>query len=444
MAKVKNPFFKIKSSNELLTDRGGLALFDEYVQSTGILNNVDSVFPWPGSNRGISASSYFRVLGLHMFDGSRYLEEIRDLKDDKGFRKVLNLKHFPGPDAVGDWLRRHGEQALESDYFDSLMAKQLPLYLKATSGTDGYVLDMDASIVASDKGDGSMSYAGVVGYMPMFGFISDGTHKPFATYAKFRQGYASPQSDQLAGIKRTHELLQSHGAKLRAVRIDSAGYMSDIVNFCDEETIHYTITADQNSAVMKRVASIPETDWQTFYDRKGIDWGWEIAETKYVMGKGKRASRLIVKRQARATEQLDVFDHSVSAFKYYIIISNVPKQEKTAQETMHFHNGRGNAEKFIEDAKYGLNLKAVPTGQFHANALYYMVGILVFNLVKLMQITVLPDKWHNSMVTSIRHKLFRTVARVVSRSRQLWLAITATAEKIELLIQARDKIYALE
>ena len=102
MAKVKKPFFKIKASNELLTDRGGLALFDEYVQSTGILNNVDSVFPWPGSNRGISASSYFRVLGLHMFDGSRYLEEIRDLKDDKGFRKVLNLKHFPGPDAVGD------------------------------------------------------------------------------------------------------------------------------------------------------------------------------------------------------------------------------------------------------------------------------------------------------------------------------------------------------
>jgi len=169
MAKVKNPFFKIKSSNELLTDRGGLALFDEYVQSTGILNNVDSVFPWPGSNRGISASSYFRVLGLHMFDGSRYLEEIRDLKDDKGFRKVLNLKHFPGPDAVGDWLRRHGEQAIASDYFDSLMAKQLPLYLKATSGADGYVLDMDASIVESDKGDGTMSYAGVVGYMPMLG-----------------------------------------------------------------------------------------------------------------------------------------------------------------------------------------------------------------------------------------------------------------------------------
>ena len=441
MHKAKKSYFKIKASNELLTDRGGLALFDEYVQSTGILDDVDLVFPRPGSNRGISASSYFKVLGLHMFDGGRYLEEIRDLKHDSAFRKVLGLDRFPGPDAVGDWLRRHGEQAMESDYFDSLISKQLPLYLKATSRTEGYILDMDASLIASDKGDGTQGYDGTIGYNPMFGFISDGKHKPFATYVKFRQGYASPQSDQLAGIKRTHELLKSRGAKLRAVRIDSAGYMSDIVNYCDDENIHYTITAAQNSAVMERVASIPEEDWQTFYDREGVDFGLEIAETRYVMARSKRVSRLIVKRQARATEQLGVFG---ADYKYYIIISNIPNKEKIAQEVMYLHNGRGNAEKFIEDAKYGLNLRVVPTGQLHANALYYMIGMLVFNLVKLMQLTVLPNSCHHSMITSIRHKLFRTVARVVSSGRQIWLAITATAEKIELLIQARDKIYALE
>jgi len=441
MLKDKKSSFKIKASNELLTDRGGLALFDEYVHSTGILNHVDRVFPRPGSNRGISASSYFRVLSLHMFDGGRYLEEIRDVKDDQGFRKVLNLDRFPGPDAVGDWLRRHGEQSMESDYFDSLMSKQLPLYLKATSVTDGYVLDMDASLIASDKGDGTKGYDGTIGYNPMFGFISDGKHKPFVTYVKFRQGYASPQSDQLTGIKRSHESLKSHGKKLKAVRIDSAGYMSDIVNYCDDENIHYTITADQNSAVMERVASIPEEDWQTFYDREGVDLGLEIAETRYVMGRSKRVSRLIVKRQARATEQLGVFG---ADYKYYIIISNIPKKEKTAQEVMYFHNGRGNAEKFIEDAKYGLNLRVVPTGQLHANALYYMIGMLTFNVVKLMQLTVLSGKWHNSMITSICHKLFRTVARVVSSGRQIWLAITASLEKVMMFIQTRDKIYALE
>jgi len=73
-----------------------------------------------------------------------------------------------------------------------------------------------------------------------------------------------------------------------------------------------------------------------------------------------------------------------------------------------------------------------------------MIGMLVFNLVKLMQLTSLPEKWHHSMISSVRHKLLRTVARVVSRSRQLWLAITASTEKVLLLIEARDVIYALE
>jgi len=321
----------------------------------------------------------------------------------------------------------------------------LPLYLRATNLTDGYVLDMDASLIDSDKGDGSMSYAGVVGYNPMLGFISDGKHKPFASYLKFRQGSASPQSDQFEGIKRSHELLKSHGKQLKAVRIDSAGYMSDIVNYCDQEAIHYTITADHNSAVMEQIESIPEDNWQTFLDREGVNWGWEIAETKHILKRGKQMSRLIVKRQLRTTtDQLNVFDHSLSAYKYYIIISNIAKKEKTAQEVMYFHNGRGNAEKFIEDAKYGLNLKVVPTGQIHANALYYMIGMLVFNLVKLMQLISLPDNWHNSMIRGVRHKLLRTVARVVSSGRQLWLAITASLERVLMLIQTRNKIYALE
>jgi len=48
------------------------------------------------------------------------------------------------------------------------------------------------------------------------------------------------------------------------------------------------------------------------------------------------------------------------------------------------------------------------------------------------------------MITGIRHKLFRTVARVVSSAGQLWLAITASLEKVMMLIESRDKIYALE
>jgi hypothetical protein len=111
---------------------------------------------------------------------------------------------------------------------------------------------------------------------------------------------------------------------------------------------------------------------------------------------------------------------------------------------MYLHNGRGGAVKFIEDAKYGLNLGVVPTGQLHANALYSMIVMLTFHLIKLIQLTVLLGNWHSSMITWICHKLFRNVARVVSSARQLWLVITTSLQKVNLAIRTRDNIYALE
>jgi hypothetical protein len=35
--------------------------------------------------------------------GGRSLEDVREIKNDKGLRKVLRLKVVPSPDAYGDW-----------------------------------------------------------------------------------------------------------------------------------------------------------------------------------------------------------------------------------------------------------------------------------------------------------------------------------------------------
>jgi len=70
--------------------------------------------------------------------------------------------------------------------------------------------------------------------------------------------------------------------------------------------------------------------------------------------------------------------------------------------------------------------------------------MLVFDLMKLMQLQVFPDSWRHRMITSIRRKLLRTVARVVSSGHQLWLAIRASAEKIVMIQRIREEIYALE
>jgi hypothetical protein len=107
MANVILPF-SLDRSKEKLTDRGSLAIVDEYAQAIGLPEKVDRELPAPDSNRGIDPSVYVRTLACHFSEGGRHIEELRRIKADRGFRALVDMGQMPGPDAVGDWLRRMG------------------------------------------------------------------------------------------------------------------------------------------------------------------------------------------------------------------------------------------------------------------------------------------------------------------------------------------------
>ena len=102
--------FSLDRSKERLTDRGSLAMVDEYAEAIGLPEKVDGEFPPPGSNRGIAHSAYVRTLTYHFSEGGRHIEEFRRIKADRGVRALIDMDRMPGPDAVGDWLRRMGSQ----------------------------------------------------------------------------------------------------------------------------------------------------------------------------------------------------------------------------------------------------------------------------------------------------------------------------------------------
>lgn len=72
------------------------------------------------------------------------------------------------------------------------------------------------------------------------------------------------------------------------------------------------------------------------------------------MNESKHSFRLVVQREER--EKPDLFE----AYRYYCIITNISLDDndddnKTAEEVVWHHNGRGNCERYIEDTKYGVN-----------------------------------------------------------------------------------------
>jgi hypothetical protein len=461
--------FSLAKSNEKLTDRGAIAMVDEFGQAIGLPEKVDRELPVPGSNRGIAPSAYVRTLIYHFSEGGRHIEEIRQIKTDEGFRSLIDLGRMPGPDAVGDWLRRMGagdrQEQLRS-VNDMLVRRYLENELEQGgekpdvegqdaegqdaeergSGKDAdskaLTLDVDATIIEADKGDGTKTYDGTVGYQPMLGFLSDGRRRPCCSHVEFRSGNASPQTGIEEAIRHTLGLVESTGRSLRYFRSDSAAYQSGVINLLNDEGIGYMITADLDEAVRRAIREVPERSWQPFEDRDGFKTGRQVCETVHTMNESDHGFRLIIWReQVEDPSLFAVADEDF--YRYGAIATNVSEKEMSAEAVLHHHRGRGNAERFIGEAKSGVGLRHLPCGQERANRIWFAVGMLTFNLLKLMQQQVLPTGWKHRTIQTLREKALRLVGKVTKSARQLTLKVRASLDQIDRLRTVRRLIYQL-
>jgi hypothetical protein len=418
MLKAKKPI-KITQSREKLSNRIGLPLVEQIIEKLELRRAIDEIFPKPGSNRGIKASDYVTTLMYMFIDGAMHLEDVNHLHSDEAYQEMIKEMRLPGSDAIGDWLRRYGSKESERWMWE-IMERVL-----GSVGKEGKILDIDATIIESDKGDSKKTYKGIKGYQPMLGIISE---NGMIVSSDFRQGNVSPQS----GLVEFLENCRKHyPQEIRVIRSDSAGWQKNVVDYCDRESMGYTITANQTSDILKVVEEIPEDKWRKGIDRDGIPGGYEVGETGYYFGSKKRKLRLVVKREV-IKSQYDLF----ASYKYWIIGTNLPEDQYDRQRVIHLHQGRGSMEKRIGELKHQLNVNHLPCGQFNANCLYFTIGLLAYNILQLLKIAGLPEEYHNKTVKTLRYQLLKLAGKVVMHARYMIVQISAPLKNIELFTDA--------
>ena len=79
----------------------------------------------------------------------------------------------------------------------------------------------------------------------------------------------------------------------------------------------------------------------------------------------------------------------------------------------------------------------MPCGQREANALYFAIGVLAYNLAQLLKRWVLPDSYGTATVATLRWKLYRLAGKLVRHARGWMLQIKADLEKWLLVQSAR-------
>ena len=397
--------FKLKKTTSTLTSHAGLALLGEFVHGLQVGNLVDKFMPRPRSNRGFKASTYVYPLLLMLHGGGRSLEDIREIRFDKGLHKLLSLKKIPSSDAFGNWLRRMGDNG--GLYGLLRMSRSILHKGMKRDGIKGYTLDIDATGIEAEKFEAKRTYKGFKGYMPILGHISE---NGMVLGDEFREGNDSPGARNLAFLKHCEAQLPK-GKKIKYFRSDSAAYQGDIIDYCIDNGMEFAIGADLDQAVVELINEIPGKNWREYKDGK-------ISETVHTMNNNRYSFRLIVISRAY---QGDVFGDVDARSKYRVIATN---RTERSEEVVEWYNQRSDkSENRIKELKIGFSMERMPCGQFKANAVFFRIGVIAYNLYKLFLNNVLDKSWKKHQVQTIRWRIYQKAGKIVSHAGQIALKI---------------------
>jgi hypothetical protein len=397
--------FKLEITRDTITSHAGLALLGEFCMGLKLPELVDRSLPKPGSGAGYQPSEYIFPLVLMLNGGGRSLEDLRVIRDDTGLREILPLRRVPSSDAAGNWLRRSGESfglcGLEKA--NQRLIKRGMKY----DGVKKYTLDIDATGIEAEKASARMTYKGFKGYMPMVGHLAE---NGLVVGDEFREGNEAPAARNLEFLK--HCIAQMpKGKQIGSFRADSAAYQADLINYCNRQGIKFAIGADLDEAVVRAIEAISEVDWV-------VHKGGYIGETVHCMNRTEESFRIIVLRRPY---QKGIFGDANEAVRYTAIATN---KEESPAEVLSWYNQRGEAsENRIKDLKLGFGMERMPCGQTVANAVFFRIGAIAYNIYRLFLLKALDVSWHRHQVQTVRWRLYQTAGKIVDHSNRVYLKV---------------------
>lgn len=378
--------FKLKRTEERITARSGLALYAEWMSAMDVEALVTRHLPKPGSGHGYKAISYVGPLSLTLYGGGESIEDAREIREDNTLREVIGYKSIPSSSAIGDWLKRMGERG-GAQGMERVNEAITGRVLKQDKG-DGYTLIIDPTLIEAEKREAQMTYLGFKGYRPVVATLKE---NGLVIAYSFKEG--NDNGGRVEIIKRAFENMPT-GRKIKEVLLDSEYYTNEVIDYLMEKKVRWAIAADKDEAVIKAIEAISEDSFRPYKTSDGDETDREIAETVHTMNKGKVAFRLIVIRWK--IKQMSLFKET---YFYHCIATSMIDESK---EVVWRYNHRAEVENHIKEIKGGFGMDHLPSGDLRANAVYFGIGIMTYNLFIAQKIFTLPKEWQGKTIKSIR------------------------------------------
>lgn len=485
-----------------MTALSGLPLYLDLAYVSGLSQSVQRHLQLRSGNQGWSEAQVVTSLVLLNLAGGDSVEDLRILEKDEGFSLVLwKVEHHglprkerralerrwrkersrtvPSPSAVFRYLAgfHNGEEEGQRQPHQAFIPAPNPALLglgKVNADLVGFVqdhspqrvatLDQDATLVESHKQEALYCYQGFPGYQPLTTYWAE---QELVIHSEFRDGNVPAGHQQLRVLQEALELLPA-GVEQVHLRSDTAGYQQELLKYCAEGkhsrfgVIEFGVGVDVTPEFKKAVLEVAEEEWHPLEREvagKRVKTNQEWAEVCYVpnwIGRSKHGPdyRFLAMREP-LSQQLELpglAEQQSLPFPTlelpqkgrYKVFGLVTNRDLPGEEVIQWHRQRcGKSEAVHGVMKDDLAGAKLPSGDFGANAAWWGITVLAYNLNVGMQRLVLGGEWLGKRLKGMRFGLIALPGRVVKHARGLYLRLSGGHPGGELLLRARRRILAL-
>jgi len=436
-----------------ITAHAGVPLVIELFRRVGAAQVINEQVRIKQRQRGLTAAQLVETLIALWTAGGDRCQDLQTLRADVALATLLGYE-LPAATTMRDFLEtfhvdtpplwRAGEKAAIPEESAPLAGvgaanRRILAAVEQQAPRCTATLDVDATILEAHKRTAAVTYEGMRGYQPV---VAVWAEQDLIVHDEFRDGNVPAGCGNVRILERAVAALPA-GVTQRFVRGDSALYEHEVLAWCEESArgIGYAISADLSPQLHAEILRLPETAWQL--ERAEPDVIREWAEVPYVPDDGDhRKDRPWVRRYLALRvrrRQCELFADG-SPVKHFAIVTN---REGDGLTLIRWHREKaGTVEHVHHVLTNELAAAALPSGQFGANAAWFRLNVLTYNLLSALKRLALPGDLLEARPKRLRFLVFNTVGKVVQHARRTLLRLTTVAQQA-LVALARSHILAL-
>jgi hypothetical protein len=424
-----------------LTAYGGVPLLIEAFRVSGAAAVLDQKVAIKQRKRGLPPSELVEGLFALWAAGGERCEDLTQLREDTALALLLGHA-LPAPQTARDFLEAfeqagpplwQGESAMvpsEGDRLQGLAAanRRLIGFLQERAPERIATIDIDATILPSDKRAARPTYDGRTGYQPVIALWAE---QDVVLADAFRDGNVPAYSGNRRLVERAIAALPP-GIERIMVRSDSAGYEHELMRALDAAGHFYGISARMWPALAAAIKALPEAAWQVECEEADAVRSW--AEVAYVPNDRRYTYDASVPARYLATriikKQGSLFADG-STVKHFAMVTNRPDPPGgSGLDLLRWQRGKaGTVEPAHDVLSNELAAEALPSQKFGANAAWFRLNVLLYNLLAAFKRVALPPELHRARPKRLRFALLNTIGKLVRHARETLLRLTGESRR---------------